>query len=605
MTLLLVSLVGLAATAVAALVAGRLGRASAWIGVGGAWVFSVTALDAALRALLSGGTEARTAEWSVPGGRLAVELDPLSAWFLLPIFLLAPLVALAAARWLESRRARGGGPWFLLHLLVVSMALVVVARDSVLFLVAWETMVLAGYGLMAIDAGDEPAAPRAGGAFAWLVASHLGTAFLAALLLLSHGRLLAGAGALEGDHALRWLLLALVGFGTKAALAPFHSWAGDAYGSAPGHVGALLAGATSKLGIYGLLRLWIALGDARRIPESAVWLLLAVGLASSLFGALASVAERDLRRVLAASSTESSGLVVVGIAVALLGRSVEANAIAVLGLAAALLHVLHDAVFKALLFTGAGAVASAAGSDALDRLGGLLKLLPRTGLFMLVGAASLVALPPFSGFTSELLLVAGAFEGAASLAPRVAAPLFLVIGTTAFVAGLSLAAMARALGAVFLGVPRDRAAAGATEPSRLALAPLGFLAALCLLGGLGAPILVQLARPVVAQLLGDPSLWEWCWRERAVTVVVSGVIGASLLGALIYVVAQVRRLLRLGRPASEAVTWDGGYHRPREPLFKGFAPLNSWPRILQHGRIHLYVLAIAATLLVLLILESA
>jgi formate hydrogenlyase subunit 3/multisubunit Na+/H+ antiporter MnhD subunit len=654
MNLVLAALAGLAGSGVLALLCGRAGRLATAIGVSSAWLASAIGILGALKALSSGATETFHAAWPVPGGAFALELDPLSAWFLLPIFLLAPPVALAAAGWLR-RRSGAAGHWLLFHVVIAAMVLVVLARNTVLFLMAWETMVLAAWGLMSLGETDEE--PAVGGALAWLVASHLGTAFLVVLLLSGQEGGWLPANALAGPHSLRFLLLALAAFGTKAALLPFHSWAGEAYGGAPGHVGALLSGAMSKLGIYGLLRLLIASGDPKLAPVPVAWILLVLGLASAGFGALAASAQRDLRRVLAATSTESAGFVVTAIAIALFGRAVDANAVAVLALTAALLHVVFDAVFKSLLFVGAGAIARAAGNDTLDRLGGLLKLVPTTGFFLLVGAAALLALPPFNGFVSELLLVVGAFEGATTLSARVAAPLFLALGTLGLVGGLALAALARATGAALLGVPRETAVASAREPSRFTLAALAVLALLALGGGLFAPYVLPLVRPVVGQALGDPKQWDWCWRNHVVAVVAGGVVGGCLLVAFAVVAVQLRKLLLLRRPVGTTVTWDCGYHRPTprmqytassfgQPLVSFFAPLLLWRRklvrpegihpgpaslstetrdvaaarvygplfrllavvtnrlrLLQHGRVHLYVLAIAATLLVLLLIE--
>jgi formate hydrogenlyase subunit 3/multisubunit Na+/H+ antiporter MnhD subunit len=671
-TKLVASLLVLGSSGVLALVTSRAPRVSTFVAFAGVVVAGALGLAAAVHTLVSGTTSELAVPWSlpIPGAELRLVLDPLGAWFLLPVFGLAVVVAPAVADAL--RGARGGAHWLAWNALVAAMALVVVARNTVLFLMSWESMVLAGYALMATGAAvlragaspdqDDEAATR--GALAWLVASHLSGAFLVALFLLAGRGGWLDASELGGAHALRWLLVALVGFGTKAALVPFHPWAGDAYRGAPGHVAALLSGATSKLGIYGLLRVLVTAGS--NVPASFDWILLFVGLASAGHGVLTAVAQRDLRRVLAATSVESAGFVAIALAVARFGQRHEMNALAVLGIAAALLHVLHDAVFKSLLFVGAGALRRAAGTVELDRLGGLLKRLPSVGLFLLVGAAALLALPPMNAFTSELLLVGGALEGAAVGPSAVAAPMFLVLAAVALVAGLALAGVTRAMGTALLGAPRDVSVAAETESAAarggcgsLTVASMAALARRAQGGGLGAPLLLALVKPAASALLGDAAIWNSCWSLHPVAFAAGGVFGGVLLVVVALLVAATRRALLARRSVERGLTWDCGYHRPTarmqytassfgQPLVSFFGRLLLWRRkvarpeelfasggsfatetrdlaaarlfaplfrvltattarlrVLQHGRVHLYVLAIAATLLALLVLEVA
>jgi hydrogenase-4 component B len=663
--LVALALLAAAATALLALSCGRAGRVANALGVAGAFVVSGALLAAALGALLHGSTTAVRLPWAMPGGALRLEVDPLSALFLLPIGLLAAPCALAFLGSLRARPQTPSTAWFLFHIMVGAMALVVVARDALLFLIAWEGMVLAAFFL--VVAGARPSLGEAererafGGGLAFLFASHLGTALLVVLLLQRSG----GPGALwpsaDGESwsgtPWPWCWLALVGFGTKAALVPFHTWAKDAYGGAPGPIAALLSGAMSKLGIYGLLRLLVVFSQREPPPAAFAWVLLAMGLVSMAFGALLSIAQRELRRMVAATSIESAGLVATAIAVALLAKAAQAQMVALLALSAALIHVVNDALFKGLLFIGAGAADDAAGGDRLERLGGLMKLLPVTGLFFLVGAASACGLPPFNGFVSELWLITGALEGAATQAPATAAPLFAVVGAAALTAALLVASFARAFGTAFLGAPRDPAVAAAQEPPAATRVAMFFLALLCLVSGLGAPALLRLIRPVLAVLLGPADTWSFCFDHDLQRLTSGAMLTASLLAVAIVAVAGLRLFLLRGRPRDTTVTWDCGYHRPTarmqttassfgqplvtffaplvgfarrldrprglfpsdgslettthdpwrarlwQPLFRGVASVAARLRVLQHGYVHLYVLAIALTLLVLLVVE--
>jgi hydrogenase-4 component B len=664
------ALAGSLLLATLALLCGRTRGVAQAVGVGGSVAIGGALLAAGVLALLRGTAAEASIPWSLPGATLRIGLDPLSALFLLPIGLLAPSCALALAGSFKLRGAGAPNPgtiWFFFHLLVGSMALVVAARDALLFLIAWEGMVLAAYFLIVLAAPASEGERASAGGLSWLIASHLGSAFLFILFLQRGGGPAAvwpggSAGsfaATASQHAAApwaWWWLALVGFGTKAALVPFHVWTKDSYGGAPGPVAALLSGAMSKLGIYGLLRMVVAFAQREPAPRAFSIVLLAMGLASLLHGLLLSLTQRDLRRVLAATSVESGGLVATAIAVALLGRAVEADAVAVLALGAALLHLLFDAIFKALLFIGAGAISDATGSDRLERLGGLMKAMPATGLFMAVGAAALCGLPPFNGFVSELLLVAAALVGATTQAPAVAAPLFAVVGSVALAAALALASSARAFGGAFLGTARDPAVAAAREPPASTRAALFLLAALALATGLAAPLLLALLHPILVALIGPAPIWEFCF-EQARRLAAGAVLVSTLLALALVGVAALRLLLLRGRPRASSVTWDCGYHRPGarmqytpssfaqplasyfgtlvgyarsivrpqgliategsletsaldpwrarlwQPLFRLLAGITMRLRILQHGRIHLYVLVIAATLLALLVLE--
>jgi formate hydrogenlyase subunit 3/multisubunit Na+/H+ antiporter MnhD subunit len=672
LALLVVALAGSLALATLALSCGRSRGVAHAVGVGGAFAVAAALVVAAVASLLHGTVVGATIPWSLPGCALTIEVDPLSAWFLLPIGLLAPVSALALLGFFKVRGGSAPAPnaiWFFFLLLIGSMALVVVARDALLFLIAWEGMVLASYFLMVLGASPADGERASAGGLAWLIASHLGTAFLFVLFLQRGGGPAAvwpadGAAAIgttPWPHTAQpwsWCWLALAGFGTKAALVPFHVWAKDAYGGAPGPIAALLSGAMSKLGIYGLLRMVVVFTPREPAPPAFTWTLLAAGLASLLYGALLSLSQRDLRRVLAGTSIESAGLVTTALAVALLGKAAGANAVAVLALSAALLHVLFDATFKALLFIGAGAVNDGAGTDRLEKLGGLMKLMPATGLFFAVGAAALCGLPPFNGFISELLLITGALEGSTTQAPVTAAPLFAVVGAVALASALALASSVRAFGLAFLGVPRDPAVAATQESPATTRAALLVLALLTLATGLAAPLLLQALRPVLAALLGPESIWNFCF-VGAQRLTAGAVLVSVLLALLLLAVAGVRLLLLRGRSRESTVTWDCGYHRPTarmqytassfsqplatffaplvgyarkvvrplgvfahessletqshdpwrarlwQPLFRLVAALTTRLRVLQHGRIHLYVLAIAATLLLLMILELA
>ena len=216
-------------------------------------------------------------------------------------------------------------------------------------------------------------------------------------------------------------LLAIIGFGTKAGFMPLHVWLPEAHPAAPSHVSALMSGVTIKMGIYGLVRVLTFLGPP---PLWWGWLLVSIGLSSGILGVLFALAQHDLKRLLAYHSVENIGIIALGLGVGLLGIREGSPALVVLGFGGGLLHVANHAVFKSLLFLGAGAVLHGTGTREIDQLGGLLKRMPWTAFTFLIGAVAISGLPPLNGFVSEFLIYLGAFGGGISLKAGAAVPLF-------------------------------------------------------------------------------------------------------------------------------------------------------------------------------------
>ena len=309
-----------------------------------------------------------------------------------------------------SGRKNLGAYWFFFNGLAASMAMVAVAANGVLFLICWEVMALCSFFLVTFES-EEESVQRAG--WTYLVATHIGTAFLLVLFLML-GRQ-AGGGSLDFDTFLAarghmgaaadvLFLLALVGFGAKAGFVPFHIWLPEAHPAAPSPVSAVMSGVMLKTGIYGILRTLTFLGAPHLWWG---WLLIATGLVSGIFGVLMALAQHDLKRLLAYHSVENIGIIALGLGLGVLGVAWRLPALAVLGFAGGLLHVVNHALFKGLLFMGAGSVQHATGTREIDLLGGLIKRMPWTGRTFLIGAVAICGLPPLNGFVSELLIYTG------------------------------------------------------------------------------------------------------------------------------------------------------------------------------------------------------
>ncbi len=512
---------------------------------------------------LAGQGAAWSAAWPTPRGSLSLRLDALSAIFLLPVLGLPALASIyGLGYWPQAARGAASIRLQLAFGLVTgAMALVCVADNAVLFLVAWEVMALAGF-LLVFTEHEKPEVQRA--AFVYLASAHAGNLALFALFALL-GRLagsfeFAAMAGLDGGGPLAgWVFaLALFGFGLKAGLVPLHFWLPGAHAAAPSHVSALLSGVLLKTGIYGILRVT---GFFQQVPAAWGAALLLAGAASAVLGVAFALAQHDVKRLLAYHSVENLGIIAMGAGLALLGRSSGNPALVVLGFSGAALHVVNHAAFKGLLFLGAGAVDHATGTRELDHLGGLARAMPFTAAFFLVGAAAISGLPPLNGFASEWLVFLASFHAILGHGAAATPLAGLAAPTLALVGGLAAACFAKVFGTVFLGQPRSPAAGRGHEASPAMLAPMGVLAVACaVIGLLPAAWLPGLVRAAVAwsglpgPLLAGPAAEaaRGAWK-------VSLVAAALLLGVAL--LAGWRRL-RLGRSQPAAPTWGCGFARP-------------------------------------------
>lgn len=442
------------------------------------------------------------------GWRLELGMDGLSGFFLAVLGLVLVTTAVYGERYIQHY---GGRQRVLIRALVpqfaLAMALLLVSRDAITFLTAWEWMALVSFGLVMVE--HRRAQVRRAG-FVYLAATHSGALALIALfaLLAAHGLGIGFRSYAQGVPHLGiglrsvLLLVGLVGFGSKAAIVPLHVWLPRAHPVAPSHVSALMSGVMIKVAIYGLIRLvfgWLGVGP--------LWwgvLLLGVGAASALLGVLYALMEHGLKRLLAYHSVENIGIIVLGLGAAELGRSLGADAVFAFAFAAALFHVLNHAVFKSGLFLAAGAVRFATGTDDLEHLGGLARAMPWTsGAFILL-AMAIVGLPPFNGFASEWMTLQSLLRVSHLAAPLVAlAALSGALGL-ALTGGLAAACFVKAAGVGFLGPARHHAAALAEVPWPMVFGP-ALLAGLSLLlgfvpGGVAA-IGMQIARELTQAAL--------------------------------------------------------------------------------------------------------
>jgi formate hydrogenlyase subunit 3/multisubunit Na+/H+ antiporter MnhD subunit len=456
------------------------------------WVSCAAALVAAVSVLSSGHVIALSTSTILPLTGVTVVLNPLGALFVIAI----SVVALAstfywlgyASHGLATRSASSALPLF-----VTSMLLVPFAGSVATFLVLWEMMALTSLVLVLTDQSRREAARSAAQWYA--VMTHAGAAaILLALVLLSahsggqtfadielHARHL--SGVVRGTI----FVIALLGFGSKAGAVPLHVWLPKAHAEAPGPASALMSGAMVNLGIYGIL-----LVGNELLGGGPIWwwlLVCALGIVSALYGALYAATSSDLKRLLAYSTTDHMGLVLIALGASGLFAASGHPTTATVAMVAALLLMVNHSVFKGALFLAAGAVQVATGTRDLDRLGGLMRRMPVTGGVFLVGALSVAALPPFNGFVGEWLLLQGLLHGLPTSNTSVVISVSAAVAALALTGGLTVAAFVKATGIGFLGRPRSAEATDAHEVALTMRLGAGVLAALCLVLGL-IPMLV-------------------------------------------------------------------------------------------------------------------
>ena len=547
---------------------------------------------ASARALTSGTVETATLPIGLPQLRFHLRLDQLSSFFLLILGVAIVGISLFSAGYF--RNGAGTAPGILcmeFHFFLASMALVLIADDAYAFMVAWESMALSSYFL--VTANHRLPKIRAAG-FLYLLIAHVG----AIAVLLSFGILQANTGdytfanmrlqQISPFWASVAFLLAVFGFGAKAGILPLHVWLPEAHPAAPSPVSALMSGVMIKMAIYGLLRVSF---DLLHIQ---IWwwgvLLLALGLATALFGVIFATVQTDMKRLLAYSSIENVGLLFAAMGLGLLFRSYGMNELAALALTACLYHVGAHAFFKSLLFLTTGSVLHATGERNLGKLGGLIRFMPWVAWLALIGVLASSGLPPFSGFVSEWLLLQsflftpGLPQSFLNMLIPVAAA---SIALTAALAGY---AMVKFFGVVFLGQPREEKLSQAHDAGFLEKIGMLWLALSCLLLGLVPNFVLHFIDPVTQVLVGKglarsggANGW-WLLTptslERASYSPIYFFVGVVITCALIFTVVRIfyHGRMRRSAPWGGGHTWQNarmqdtaeGYGQPIRQIFESF-----------------------------------
>ncbi len=437
-------------------------------------------------ALLLRTTEQVVLPIGLPWLHVSLCLDPLAGFFLFVVGFITFIAACYGPAYIREYIGgqHGIGPLTLFTGLFVSgMFLVLLAADAFSFMLAWELMSVASYFLVVFQ-HNRPENRHA--AFIYLLMAVVGGGFL----FLAYG-VLAGfsdgfsfAAMKAADLSPTWATIAFtfafIGFGLKAGIVPLHVWLPLAHPVAPSHISALMSGVMLKVAVYGFIRfVYGLLGDV-----TWQWgvIVLLVGSASAVLGVLYALMQHDLKRLLAYHSVENIGIIYIGLGLSMIFYATHHLEIAALALIAALYHCLNHALFKSLLFFGAGAVLQQSHQHDMEKMGGLIKKMPVTATCFLIGCISISALPPFNGFVSEWLTFQAALQGPILKSGILGAMIPVAAAMLALTGALAAACFVKVYGIVFLGLPRSPEIEGAKDPSFgmqfgqiiLALCCLGF-----------------------------------------------------------------------------------------------------------------------------------
>lgn len=542
--------------------------------------FSLMAISSAIAAAagiwsVAGGIpESTSLSIGLPDLPFHLRLDPLSGFFLVVIGLLSFFVSIYSTGYCKSYVGKRSVTHLVIFycLFIAGMFLVVLSDDAFFFLISWELMAIASYFLVMFE--DELIENRRA-AFLYLVVAHIG----AIAILLSFG-VLAGATGLEGfsgytfdamrqaEFPLKWatvaFLLAFFGFSAKAGVIPLHVWLPEAHPAAPSNVSALMSGVMLKTAIYGIIRVTFDL-----IKVFPLWwgaMVLVLGLITAIMGILYAIMQKDIKRMLAYSSVENIGVILIGIGLAIIFTSFHIPVLAALSLTAVFYHSINHAMFKGLLFMGAGALLHATHKKNMDEMGGLIHHMPWTSTLFLVGSISISALPPFNGFISEWLI----FQ-AFLLSPSLNSPLLnLLIPMGAALLALTAALVAtcfvKGFGIAFLGHWRGPHKTHIHEvnwPMRIGMI---LPALMCLILGILPTMVIEWMDKISDELVGGKiattaGAFGWLWltpvaHERA------SYSGAIVLLWIIVVVMLVYILLHSRKTAIHRVPlWDCGFEK--------------------------------------------
>lgn len=526
---------------------------------------------AAIFAIIAGcqgifvGAESATFGTAFAFANFSIMVNPLSGLLLVVINLLAFVAWIYGFAYFNEYEGHGLGTMgFFMNFFVVSMNMVLTVDNVFWFLVFFELMSLTSYFLVIVE--QKPQSIKGG--FLYLIMAHIG--FL--MIMISMLVMSAVTGSFEfadfRTHdfgpgiASLCFVLAFLGFGCKAGMFPFHSWLPQAHPAAPSNVSALMSGGMIKIGVFGALKVGL---DLLAASDCQLWwgiLVLVIGAFSSVLGVAYALGEHDIKKLLAYHSVENIGIILLGCGVGFMALAMDEPVIAALGFMAGLYHLLNHAMFKGLLFLGAGSVLHATGSRNMEKMGGLAHVMPVTAMCFLIGSLAISAIPPLNGFVSEWFTYQSMFSIAMSGDALIKIFAAFAAVSLAITGALAVTCFVKAYGVTFLGSPRSDIAANAKEVP----APMKFsmivLAVVCVCLGLGAPWVAPVMESIASSMMAATPIVVAGGINNinpAIDSMISTPLLAIIMVVLILIPIAVRSALGKGGTASDRDPWACGY----------------------------------------------
>ena len=532
-------------------------RQKVWVATGVIATLACAATSLAIKALVEGSVHLASFSTQL-FGQESFAVDKLSALFLLIISIASVAVVLYSRGYLEGYLKRYAEAHISMHytalvILVASMMFVVMSSGGFSFLFAWELMTIASFILIPFEA-ERQETRRA--ALNYLVMMHIGFIFLVIGFVLVHNVTGSANFAAIVDYfklakPLPLFIIMFIGFGMKAGLFPMHIWLPEAHPAAPSHVSAIMSGVMIKTGVYGIMRLMQAIDHNIDLLYAIGLIVLLSGIVTGLWGVILAAMQNDNKRLLAYSSIENIGVILIGLGIAAVGHAAGSNLI---GMCGALLHTVNHSLFKTMLFLSAGNIYSKLHTTAMNQMGGLVKHMPITAILILFATMAICALPPLNGFVSELLIYIGMFNGVSD-GHEV---LYSIGGIIALslIGGIVVLAFTKLYGVVFLGTPRSHHVAESTEVDNLRIGAMAIPAAIILIIGLFPQYAIRPIAIVAEAITGaDKSI---AVNHFAPTLGALSAAGWLLIAAILLLFA-FKHKLQSNRKIEQGPTWGCGF----------------------------------------------
>lgn len=489
---------------------------------------------------------------------IALQMDSLSSFFLFPIYIITILGAVYSYHYMNKpdQSFKTALSYLFFCLLTLSMVGVVLANNLFTFALSWEMMSISSFFLVIYDYQKE-IVRKAG--YYYFVFTQAG----ALLILATFGVLFAYTGNLgfadihtiPVNIKLLVFILLFFGFGSKAGIFPVHTWLPHAHPAAPSHVSAMMSGVMIKMGIYGIVRFYALLGSDAIIFGQIV---LVFGVISGIYGVVQALGQHNIKRLLAYHSVENIGIILIGLGIGMIGISISKPLLATLGFSGAFLHVLNHAIFKSLLFMGAGVVIQKTGIETIDQLGGLLKRMKVTGITFLIGSLAISGLPPFNGFISEFLIYFASFKGI-SFSEQSFIPSCISILSLALIGGLALACFTKVIGIIFLGEPRTIKLDSVDEQGKSMLIPMIILATACIFIGVFPGVFIRMSLAASRSIM---TVSENNMLGNVVMISNNITIAALIFFAVMAVIFLLRAMVYKNKTVTKSSTWGCGFTKP-------------------------------------------